>query len=65
MRRTIAEPTITTTYGFLNAAEVSARFATDASPDEIGARVQETMRRRRYRVHPQRPAQLRLRQIVP
>jgi cytochrome c biogenesis protein len=48
--RTITNPTIQTTHGFLNGADTSAAFSNSQKPSEIVASVTETLRSRRYRV---------------
>jgi cytochrome c biogenesis protein len=45
----IARPSVATTHGFLRNAEVSARFASTAPPDELARQVDEAMRAGGYR----------------
>ncbi len=46
----IANPTITTTRGFIRNAEVSASYTLAGERDDVANRVIDTLRRRRYRV---------------
>ncbi len=48
--RTIANPTVATTHGFLNGAETSASFASDISSKELTTTLVEILRSKRYRV---------------
>jgi cytochrome c biogenesis protein len=48
--RTIANPTVATTHGFLNGADTSASFASAHSSKELAATLVETLRAKRYRV---------------
>lgn len=48
--RTITDPTVTTTHGFLNGADTSASFASSKAPSETVATLTATLRSKRYRV---------------
>lgn len=48
--RTIANPTVATTHGFLNGADASASFAGARSAKETAATLVETLKAKRYRV---------------
>ncbi len=50
MWKSIAEPTVTTTRGFLNNAEINGAFAMAEPPDEAVNRVAGVLKKRRYRV---------------
>src|SRR6478609_7221937 len=50
MWKTIAEPTVTTTHGFLNNAEINGAFPVEGSRDESVNRVVGVLKKRRYRV---------------
>jgi cytochrome c biogenesis protein len=48
--RTITNPTVSTTQGFLNGADASASFAGAQAPAEMAATIAATLRSKRYRV---------------
>ncbi|HKG24188.1 MAG TPA: cytochrome c biogenesis protein ResB, partial [Thermomicrobiales bacterium] len=48
--RTITNPTVTTTHGFLNGTDASASFAGAQAPAEMAATIAATLRSKRYRV---------------
>ncbi|MEA2514474.1 MAG: cytochrome c biosis protein [Thermomicrobiales bacterium] len=48
--KTIANPTVTTTHGFLNGADTSASFTSSQSTNALAASVVETLKSKRYRV---------------
>lgn len=48
--QSIAQPTVTTTHGFIRSAELSMTTSSNKSPDEFAADLQSTLTSRKYRV---------------